>query len=236
MISSQCELTIKQDAPFLLDVSFTLKQGKSLVIYGASGSGKTTILRILAGLHRWQSAQLQVFGEVWEDRQNKVFVPAFKRSVGFVFQDYALFPHLTALQNIAIAAKDNDHEAMQLLTRIGLQSLAGRYPQQLSGGQKQRVALLRAIIRRPALLLLDEPFSAVDTMTRLELRKELAELRHNYAQAMILVTHDWAEASELGDEVLVLESGRILQIGSPQEIFSHPVSMQVARLTGSLRS
>ncbi|HEY2029884.1 MAG TPA: ABC transporter ATP-binding protein [Myxococcales bacterium] len=199
------------------------------VLFGPSGSGKSTILRCLAGLDRPQEGFIRFGGETWADGQ--AFVPARQRRIGMVFQDHALFPHMTARENVDFGARDGAaQEAVELL-RIG--GLLHRKPAQLSGGERQRVALARALATRPRLLLLDEPLSALDAPARAELRFELRALLHAAKVPAIFVTHERAEALALGDRLAVLAEGRIRQLGPVHEVFSAPNDLVVARVVGT---
>jgi molybdate transport system ATP-binding protein len=206
------------------------------VLFGASGSGKTTVLRCLAGLEIPDVGEIKFGGEVWFQKNGNVFAPPQRRHIGFVPQDYALFPHLTVAGNVGYGL--NDLPAAECAPRIaetlqwlGLAGLEKRLPRELSGGQQQRVALARAVVRRPKLLLLDEPLAALDTPTRLRLRGELRQLLRQLGIPTILVTHDQLEALALGNDVVVLHAGRNVQHGAAQEVFSRPGNLAVAEIT-----
>ncbi len=208
-----------------------------MILFGPSGSGKTTILRCLAGLERPDEGHIQFNGVPWLDVARGVNLPPQARRLGYMSQDYALFPQYTVVGNIEYGLGDLPQgeraqrvsEALQLLQ---IEPLAQQRPAQLSGGQQQRVALARAIARRPCLLLLDEPLSALDAPTRSRLRGEVRLLLQRLAIPSIVVTHDWTEALALGDQMAVIENGRVLQMGRPQEVFSRPVNADVARVVG----
>lgn len=223
------EVRLRQTAPIPLDARFACDAGELLALVGPSGSGKTTILRVIAGLARCAEGRVTVAGETWLDTARGVSLPVQHRRVGLVFQNYALFPHLTALQNVALASSRADPRAhaREWLARVRLEHLADRLPAQLSGGQQQRVALARALAREPQVLLLDEPFSAVDYAVRLELYQELAQLRLTLAMPIVLVTHDLQEAQRLADRMAVLERGAVIAAGAVDEVIAQP---QVARL------
>jgi molybdate transport system ATP-binding protein len=226
---------IEQDQPIPLDIEFTARPGEILAIVGPSGSGKSTTLRAIAGLDTPQSGRIVCNGVTWLDTGSDINIAARRRQVGLVFQSYALFPHLTTLENILEALQDRppagrEDEARELLARIRLDGLEERLPRQLSGGQQQRVAVARALARRPDVLLLDEPFSAVDRVTRQRLQRELAELRHDLPMPVLLVTHDLDEAARLADRICVIHRGRSLQTASPETVMTRPVSPLVARL------
>jgi molybdate transport system ATP-binding protein len=212
-----------------------LHQGVT-VLFGASGSGKTTLLRCLAGLERPDRGAIHFGGQCWFEAARNFSQPARQRGVGFVPQDFALFPHLTVARNIGygldqLSASEGARRVTEALAWLGLEGLSGRLPRELSGGQQQRVALARAVVRRPQLLLLDEPFAALDTPTRLRLRGEMRQLLRQAGIPTVLVTHDRFEALTLGDEVVVLHGGRNVQQGPVSEVFSRPVNLAVAEIT-----
>ena len=205
------------------NVNFTIEQGKLIGLLGPSGSGKTTILRMIAGLETPDSGEIIIDGKVVND------IPASKRGIGFVFQNYALFRYMTVFDNIAfglkIQKKDKKYikeRVSELVELIGLKGLEKRYPSQLSGGQKQRVAFARALAPNPTLLLLDEPFAAIDAKVRQELRSWLKEMIEKLGVTSIFVTHDQDEAIEVADEIIITNKGRIEQIGTPMEIYQKP--------------
>jgi molybdate transport system ATP-binding protein len=207
------------------------------VLFGRSGSGKSTTLRCLAGLDRPERGTIRFGDEIWFDAARGVFLPPQRRRIGYLFQDYALFPHLRVAQNIGyglgkIAASERRQRIEEITALLGLVGFEDRYPRQLSGGQQQRVALARALVCRPRLLLLDEPLSAVDAPTREHLRRQLRHWLVELRMSTILVTHDRIEALALGDHVLVFEAGRVCQSGSVQQVFSAPVDLAVARIVG----
>ena len=221
---------LRQSAPIPLDVRFECEAGELLALVGPSGSGKTTILRVIAGLAPCAEGRVEVDGVSWLDSERRRSLPTQQRQVGLVFQHYALFPHLTALQNIAIASR-RAHPiayARQLLARVRLDALADRRPAQLSGGQQQRIALARALAREPQVLLLDEPVSAVDQAVRQELYGELAELRRGLAVPIVLVTHDVHEAQRLADRMVVLERGKVVAAGAIDEVLALPALERLA--------
>lgn len=217
------------------DVSFEVESGSLVALLGPSGSGKSTILRILAGLEQPDA------GHVWFDGKEATNVHARSRAIGFVFQHYALFRHLTVAQNVAfgldvrgVDRKVSKERVAELLELVGLGGLGERYPSQLSGGQRQRVALARALAPAPRLLLLDEPFGAVDAKVREELRQWLRRLHDEVGVTSIFVTHDQDEAFSVSDQVLVIHRGRLEQIGSPREILDEPATEFVARFVGEV--
>ena len=228
-------VAVTQPGPIPLAAEFVCQPGELLALVGPSGSGKTTLLRTIAGLYRPQSGRVECAGEVWFDAEHKHSLSPQRRKVGIVFQDYALFPHLTASQNIQLPLRhlpqpQRREQADQWLAKVRLDGLGRRYPHALSGGQRQRVALARALAREPQVLLLDEPFSAVDQVTRRRLQRELALLRQQIDIPIVLVTHDLEEASALADQICVLHNGVTLQQGTPEALFRQPASPLVARL------
>ncbi len=226
-----------QQNPIPLDVEIECRAGELLALVGPSGSGKSTILRTIAGLRQPDKGFIHCGHEVWLDMERNIQLPIQQRHIGFVFQDYALFPHLTAEQNVATAlghlnSRSRVGRAFELLERVNLKGLEKRYPDSLSGGQRQRVALARALAREPEILLLDEPFSAVDQVTRQNLQQELGMLRREIQIPILLVTHDLDEAAMLADRLYVLHKGRTLQNGKPGDVLRRPQSALVARLMG----
>jgi molybdate transport system ATP-binding protein len=206
-------------------------------LFGPSGCGKSTVLRVLAGLDRPQEGTITFAGEPWLDAARRVFVPARRRGVGYLFQDYALFPHLRVRENIAYPlARTHRNTRVSvvggLLDRFELGMLAERFPSQLSGGQQQRVALARALASRPRLLLLDEPLSALDAPARDEMRRALRSILAELDIPVVLVTHDAREAISLADYALVMDEGVVLQQGPVEEVFGRPTSQRVARIVG----
>src|SRR5712691_13104150 len=207
------------------------------VLFGPSGSGKTTALRCLAGLERPQRGYIRFGDETWFDASCGILVPPQRRQIGYLFQDYARFPHLTVARNIGygirrIGDEERRMRIAEITDLLGLAGLEDRYPRQLSGGQQQRVALARALVCRPRLLLLDEPLSALDAPSREHLRRQLRHWLVELRMSTILVTHDRIEALALGDHVVVFEAGRVRQSGSVQQVFSAPVDRAVARIVG----
>lgn len=207
---------------FRLDTESVFDAGSFVTLFGSSGAGKTTILRMLAGLAQPDSGRIVIEGQTWFDSQKRINLPPRKRAVGFVFQDYALFPNLSVRDNVAYAAnKGNTDWVEELIVLTGLTSLQLRKPDSLSGGQKQRVALARALARKPALLLLDEPLSALDAGLRTQLQDDIAGLHQRLGFTAILVSHDMGEVFKLSQQVLVLEQGVIARRGTPAEVFLH---------------
>ncbi|WP_269713764.1 sulfate/molybdate ABC transporter ATP-binding protein [Caulobacter sp. NIBR2454] len=223
--------------PALNDVSLEIADGELLALLGPSGSGKTTLLRTIAGLEFPDAGQI-LFGE-----EDVSYASAAKRRVGFVFQQYALFKHMTVARNVAFGldvrkGKDKPPKAEiarrvdELLKLVELDGLGGRYPSQLSGGQRQRVALSRALAVSPSVLLLDEPFGALDATVRKSLRKELRRIHDATGVTTIFVTHDQEEAMDLADRVAILSAGAIEQVGTPDEVHDHPASAFVCGFVG----
>jgi molybdate transport system ATP-binding protein len=209
------------DGDLLLHLDLTLKKGEFISLYGASGVGKTSILRMLAGFMSPDNGSINVGGSSWFDRDRKINVSPQRRNVGIVFQDYALFPNMNVRENIAFALKKQDPPGIvdELLEVTGLTKLALRKPQCLSGGQKQRVALARAIAQRPALLLLDEPLSAIDRELRRALQETLQEVHRRYHLTTVMVSHDVEEIVKLSDKVVHVENGKCIEYSSPAAFF-----------------
>lgn len=209
---------IKNLPDFSLSIRFSIERD-ILVLFGPSGCGKTTTLRSIAGLLQPDGGRIVNDGEVFFDSTNKIFIPPRRRRIGYMFQDFALFPHMNVYRNIWYGVRDHDQEARQMyekltnLLKIG--HLAERSPGQLSGGEKQRVALARALMAQPKILLLDEPLSSLDTETRWEVRNELREMQRIWNIPFILVTHDPDEARFLGDQVLYMQKGRQVGLAAP---------------------
>jgi spermidine/putrescine ABC transporter ATP-binding subunit len=219
----------------LRGIDLDIRPGEFLTLLGPSGSGKTTLLRIIGGLI------VPLRGRVWLGDHDITDLPPEKRDIGFVFQNYALFPHLTVAENVGFALKVRRQPALEIakqvedvLGLVGLADFGHRYPAQLSGGQQQRVALARAIVFRPAVLLLDEPLGALDRQLRQQLGLELRELQRRSGITMVYVTHDQEEAFTMSTRVAIMNHGSMLQIGAPQAIYRRPVSLFVARFVGDL--
>jgi molybdate transport system ATP-binding protein len=245
------QVQLRSASPIRLEAEFDCGAGELVALVGPSGSGKTSMLRAIAGL--WTPGDVQghirVEGQAWLDTAAGVQLTPQQRRAGLVFQHYALFPHMTAQANVALAAGPgwSSADVQTLLARLGLATLSQRRPSQLSGGQQQRVALARALVRvmpkptanptptpqaLPGVLLLDEPFSAVDAPTRQTLYRELAALRLKVSVPMLLVTHDLAEARRLADRVVIVDAGQTLQTGEPARVFASPRNARVAELVG----
>jgi molybdate transport system ATP-binding protein len=211
----------------------TREQAAVTVLFGPSGAGKTTVLRCLAGLMRPEEGKISFDGQAWSDVERGFFLPVRQRNVGFVPQEYALFPHLSVERNIAYglnrAGRDESRSRVaEMIKWLALEGLEKRLPKELSGGQQQRVALARAVARRPNLLLLDEPLAALDAPTRQRLRGELRRLLKEAAVPSLLVTHDRTDALVLGDDLVVMNEGCLMQQGPVHEVFSRPANLAVA--------
>ncbi|MCZ6111401.1 ATP-binding cassette domain-containing protein [Campylobacter ureolyticus] len=213
-----------------LNVEISFKNGSFISLSGESGSGKTTILRCLAGLEK-ANGFIKVDDEIWQDE--KIFLSPQKRRIGFVFQDYALFENLSVKDNLLFVEKDIDH-CNKLLDMLGLMSLKDRYPTNLSGGQKQRVALGRAMMRKPKLLLLDEPLSALDPHLRARLQDEISKIQDLFKTTTILVSHDPNEIYKLANYMFVLKNGKIIKKGTPKEILLKTSGSQKFAFSGTL--
>jgi sulfate transport system ATP-binding protein len=218
----------------LENISFEVAEGEVLVLLGASGSGKTTILRIIAGLEQPYTGKVVLHG------RDVTELPARERGVGVIFQSYALFPKMTVEKNIAYGLKIRNRsrkeireKVNELLELVQLQEHRKKYPSQLSGGQQQRVAIARTLAYKPEVLLFDEPFGALDTQTRTHLRREIRALLKKIKVPAIFITHDQEEALELGDRIAVLNVGHLEQIGTPEEIYNHPATEHVATFLGA---
>jgi molybdate transport system ATP-binding protein len=218
-------VTLRQPGPIPLDVDFTCDAGEVLAIFGPSGSGKTTILRSIAGLYHAASASIRAGSASWTDTATQTFTPPHRRKVGFVFQDYALFPHLSAEHNVAMAlghhpAGRRRARAAELLALVHLSERRDRRPHQLSGGERQRVALARALARDPSVLLLDEPFAAVDRPVRRSLQDEIDGLRRTLDFPVVLVTHDFGDVVRLATHLVLLDRGRAVAQGGLSDLMS----------------
>ncbi|HEY1599002.1 MAG TPA: molybdenum ABC transporter ATP-binding protein [Pirellulales bacterium] len=207
------------------------------VLFGPSGCGKTTILRSLAGLEHPERGHIEFAGEVWLDTERRLSLSPQRRGVGFLFQQYALFPHLTVRGNVGYGLRRSalsaaSAQVAEILDRLQISDLVNRYPAQLSGGQQQRVALARAVVCQPRLLLLDEPLSALDAPVRERLRGELRRMLLAIGKPTIVVTHDRIETLALADTVVVLTEGEVRQVGPVHEVFSQPRSLAIAQIVG----
>ena len=225
--------------PLDLEMEITIAEGEVVALLGPNGAGKTTLLRAIAGLVPFSSGHVRLDGKVLEDTATDRYIPTERRPIGFVFQDYLLFPHLNVLDNVAfglrvrgMARRAASEKAVQWLDRVGLQSYARAKPAELSGGQRQRVALARALAPDPRLLLLDEPLAALDATTRAEVRRDLKRHLSSFQGIRLVVTHDPLEAVALADRLIVMEKGHLVQTGTPSEVTERPRSQYVADLVG----
>jgi molybdate transport system ATP-binding protein len=212
------------------ELSLALDVERTVALVGPSGAGKSSVLRVIAGLARPEAGRVDLDGEVWVDVERRIFRPPEERRVGLVFQEYALFPHLSVRQNVAYGGKGR---ADELLERFGLSHLAAVRPGALSGGERQRVALARALAREPGVLLLDEPLAALDAHTKASVRVELEQLLRGLDLPTLIVTHDYEDAVALADRVGVLVEGKLRQLGSPAELVARPDDPFVASFTGA---
>lgn len=227
---------VRAGTPALDTLSLQVQQGEILALLGPSGCGKSTTLRLIAGLDQPDGGEVWLNGVLVADQ--RFSRPPEERGIGMVFQDYALFPHLTVLENVAfglhrLPRRERHPRAAESLVLVGLAELAERYPHQLSGGQQQRVALARALAPRPAVVLLDEPFSNLDVALRVQMRDDLRDILRRARATAVFVTHDQAEALALGDRVALLRAGQLEQIGKPDELFQHPRTRFVAEFMGA---
>ncbi len=216
------------------DVSLDIAEGEFFALLGPSGSGKTTCLRLIAGFEQPSSGHIEIFGATAEG------VPPYRRNVNTVFQDYALFPHMTVVENVAyglmvrgVEKAKRLAEAEKALALVALPGFGGRRPSQLSGGQRQRVALARALVNQPKVLLLDEPLGALDLKLREQMQVELKTLQRNLGITFVFVTHDQGEALSMADRVAIFNNGKIAQVGTPEEVYERPQTRFVADFVGS---
>ncbi len=224
----------KQVNGFNLDIEWAMENEMS-VLFGFSGAGKSMTLQLMAGLIRPDEGWIYSGDRILFDSRSEINLAPQDRSIGYVFQNLALFPHMTVKGNILYGAGDlkkaqREERSREMIAAFHLDGLEARYPSEISGGQQQRVALARALIRRPDLLLLDEPFSALDNPLRLEMQKFLKEVRQEFNIPVILVTHDLLEAYAVADKIIVYSQGKIVQTGSPLEVGRNPVNAEVRTL------
>jgi molybdate transport system ATP-binding protein len=224
------------------EVAVPAREFSVTVLFGPSGGGKTTILRCLAGLERPEEGCIEFAGQTWFDAQRRICLSPQQRDIGFLFQEYALFPHLTVADNIGYSLAGLPRgergggvgeRVAEMLERFDLTGLGERFPRQISGGQQQRVALARALARRPRLLLLDEPLSALDSDLRNQLRRELRQRLASFAIPVVIVTHDRQEAASLADQVIVLSGGRVIRSGPPAAVLGEEVPDDAVRMPKS---
>lgn len=219
-----------------LDMHFQIERGQFVTLYGPSGAGKTSTLRMIAGLMEPENGKIIVNENVWYDSSKNISLSIQKRNVGFVFQEYALFPNMTVLGNLKFAMRKGEDITFvnELIDIIALRELENRKPSSLSGGQKQRVALARALIQKPELLMLDEPLSALDRGMRMNLQDYLLNLHNKYNLTTILVSHDISEIFKLSNKVIVLNNGKIEKQGAPQDIFGDRAISGKFQFTGEV--
>lgn len=222
------------------DLDLEIVDGEFFTLLGASGSGKTTTLRLIAGLERLDSGRISLAGKLVNDPAAGVFAPPEQRGLGMVFQSYALWPHLTVGSNLALGLEEQRMPRAEIatkisaaMTQVGLPDLAHRYPHELSGGQQQRVALARALVAEPRIMLLDEPLSNVDAAVREQVRAEIRALQRRLGITAILVTHDQVEAMSVSDRIGIMNEGRIVQVDRPDELYHRPRSAFVATFLGN---
>ncbi len=220
-------------------IDLSVEKGEFLVVLGPSGSGKTTLLRIIAGLERPTRGRVSIGGDVVVDSESGVYVPPQKRDVGMVFQNWALYPNMKVFDNIAfplqikgVPRDEIRRRVREVAETLGIDDLLDRYPRQLSGGQQQRVALARALVKNPRILLLDEPFSNLDARVRVTARTFVKKIQRSLGITAILVTHDQADAFAVGDRIVVLNKGRIQQVGPPRELYEEPANIFIASFIG----
>jgi len=233
-------LMVTRSGGFVLDAHLAIAPGMTVALLGPNGAGKSTVVSALAGLIPIDDGVIVLGGVTLDDPGRAVFVPPEERRVGVVFQDYVLFPHMTIVENVAFGLRSRGVEravalaaAVEWLNRLSVADLAARRPDDLSGGQAQRVALARALVIEPDLLLLDEPLSALDVTTRVDLRRTLSDHLEGFPGPRLLITHDPTEASLLADEIYILEDGAVTQVGGPDDIRLRPRTRYIADLAGS---
>lgn len=227
----------RKDAFALQNFSMEVQKGELLALIGESGSGKTTLLRLIAGFEEPQSGEIFINGK--KVVGNKIFIAPEKRNVGMVFQDYALFPHLTIEENVKYglnkwSKKERQERLDEMLRLVGLIAFKERYPHQLSGGQQQRVAMARALAPKPSLILMDEPFSNLDTVLKEQVREDIRRIIKTTGTTAIFVTHDTKDALSTADRISILKDGKIQQIGPPQQLFDAPENIYVANFFGKI--
>ena len=224
------------DGTMQLDIDLTLEQGELVTLYGESGAGKTSTFRMIAGLLSADRARIVVNEKIWLDTDQNIDLKPQKRKVGFVFQDYALFPNMTVRQNLEYALEKNQDKAIidELIDMIELGELQNRNPKKLSGGQKQRVALARALVQKPEILLLDEPLSALDNKMRLKLQDYVLKVHRQFNLTTLLISHDIGEILKLSDKVYVIKNGKITRGGVPSEVFAYDQGISKFSFAGEI--
>lgn len=221
---------------FLMDVSWEAGS-ETVVLFGPSGAGKSMTFQAIAGLVPLQGGRISIGDKVLYDSASNIDLPPQRRDVGYLFQHYGLFPHMSAKENILYGHDDpgkEEEDLSEMISLFHLQGLEERYPGELSGGQRQRVALARALMRKPRILLLDEPLSAIDLAVRKAIRNELKSLQRRLAIPMVVVTHDLGEALTMADRLVIYNQGGVIQAGPPMEVVEHPANDMVAELVGSI--
>lgn len=228
--------------PAVRSISLDIRDGEFLTLLGPSGCGKTTTLRMIAGLEDADEGEISVADKVFYSSTKGIYVPPEKRKLGFIFQSYALWPHMTVKKNISLGLEQKgmgkaeiEERINEVLVKVQLEGLGNRYPSELSGGQQQRVAVARMVGLEPEIFLMDEPLSNLDAMLRIDMRTELKRLHHELKATTVYVTHDQNEALTLSDRIAVMDKGEIKQIGTPEEIYKKPWDLFVARFVGSPR-
>jgi len=220
MILFEAEKKItSQSGESLLSIQFEIQDQELVCLSGDSGAGKTMLLKILSGLVKPENAFIQVNGQIWQDSRKNIFVSPQKRDIGFVFQDYALFPHMSVEENLKFGMRGEQKELEAILEMMELEKLRKSIPLYLSGGQKQRTALARAVLRKPRILLLDEPLSALDMKMRAKLQKKILEIHREFSLTTLMVSHSIGEIFKVADRAMVLKNGKINKMGSPGEIW-----------------
>ncbi|HYA12247.1 MAG TPA: ATP-binding cassette domain-containing protein [Thermodesulfovibrionales bacterium] len=227
----------KQVNGFNLDVEWQISN-ELAVLFGCSGAGKSMTLQLIAGLMKPDKGFVRLDGRSFFDSASNIDLSSQERSFGYVFQDLALFPHMTALNNILYGATglgktEKREKAREMIEGFHLEGLENKYPSEISGGQKQRIAFARALIRRPDVLLLDEPFSALDNPLRIEMRRFLRDIKDRFDVPIVLVTHDVAEAYTVADTLIVYSKGKVAQIGTPKDVFDNPQGSEVEILVNA---
>ncbi len=225
------EVFVKKELKgFSLDVCF-VSEAKAVSLFAPSGSGKSLTLQAIAGLLKPDKGKIKVLDRVFFDSSRGIFLPPQQRRVGYLFQDYALFPHMTVWENVFYGCKDKQR-VEEVLRMLEIQDIKDRFPKEISGGQKQRVALARALAFEPKVLLLDEPFSALHKSLKMDLYERLGEVVNKFRIPMVLVTHDFDEVLKLTDYVVIMEKGRVRQTGNPEKVFLNPIDEKIAKLLG----